>query len=136
LLPHKFSSIAYVRLVNFNAEKRKKKEYKIRKSRCFEYIIPKVTALPTRGLVPTATQKGLILYLAYGTDSEGFYFFDGTTYRDVSESAIFYNNATTAHATATTSEIFRTGRTRFGFDAAAAAAAAAVISIENPGTCF
>jgi hypothetical protein len=50
----------------------------------------------------------------------------------VSESAIFYNNATTAHATATTSEIFRTGRTRFGFDAAAAAAA--VISIENPET--
>ncbi|MFT5926031.1 MAG: hypothetical protein ACI9WL_000774, partial [Rubritalea sp.] len=37
LLRHKFSSIAYVRLVNFNAEKRKKKEQKIRKPRCFEY---------------------------------------------------------------------------------------------------
>jgi hypothetical protein len=38
LLRHKFSTIAYVRLVNFNAEKRKKKEQKIRKPRCFEYI--------------------------------------------------------------------------------------------------
>jgi hypothetical protein len=38
LLRHKFSSIAYVRLVNFNAEKRKKKEQKIRKPRCFEFI--------------------------------------------------------------------------------------------------
>jgi thiol-disulfide isomerase/thioredoxin len=38
LLRHKFSSIAYVTVVNFNAEKRKKKEQKIRKSRCFEYI--------------------------------------------------------------------------------------------------
>jgi hypothetical protein len=38
LLRHKFSSIAYVRLVNFNAEKRKKKEHKIRKPRCFEHI--------------------------------------------------------------------------------------------------
>jgi hypothetical protein len=38
LLRHKFSSIAYVKLVNFNAEKRKKKEQKIRKPRCFEYI--------------------------------------------------------------------------------------------------
>jgi hypothetical protein len=38
LLPHKFSSIAYVKLVNFNAEKRKKKEQKIRKPKCFEYI--------------------------------------------------------------------------------------------------
>jgi hypothetical protein len=37
LLRHKFLSIAYVRLVNFNAEKRKKKEHKIRKLRCFEY---------------------------------------------------------------------------------------------------
>jgi hypothetical protein len=38
LLPHKFSSIAYVSLENFNAEKREKKEQKIRKPRCFEYI--------------------------------------------------------------------------------------------------
>jgi hypothetical protein len=38
LLRHKFSCIAYVRFVNFNAEKRKKKEQKIRKPRCFEYI--------------------------------------------------------------------------------------------------
>jgi hypothetical protein len=38
LLGHKLSSIACVRLVNFNAEKRKKKEQKIRKSRCFEHI--------------------------------------------------------------------------------------------------
>jgi hypothetical protein len=38
LLRHKFSSIAYVRLVNFNAEKRKKKEQEIRKPRRFEYI--------------------------------------------------------------------------------------------------
>jgi hypothetical protein len=38
LLRHKFSSIAYVRVVNFNAEKRKKKEQKIRKPRCFEYM--------------------------------------------------------------------------------------------------
>ncbi|MFT5926569.1 MAG: hypothetical protein ACI9WL_001318 [Rubritalea sp.] len=37
LLRHKFSSIAYVRLVNFNTEKRKKKEQKILKSRCFKY---------------------------------------------------------------------------------------------------
>ena len=28
LLPHKFSSIAYVRLVNFNADKRKRKSRK------------------------------------------------------------------------------------------------------------
>jgi hypothetical protein len=40
LLRHKFLSIAYVRLVNFNAEKRKKKEQKIRKPRCFEYMLP------------------------------------------------------------------------------------------------
>jgi hypothetical protein len=38
LLPHKFSSIAYVRLVNFNAEKRKKKEQRIRNPRGFVYI--------------------------------------------------------------------------------------------------
>ncbi|MFT6196275.1 MAG: hypothetical protein ACJAXY_000597 [Nonlabens sp.] len=93
-------------------------------------IIPKVSVLPEGGLLPNATQKGLILYLASGTDSEGFYFFDGIKYRNVSESPIFYNEATTAHATGTTSEIFRTGRTRFGFDAAAAA----LVSIENPGT--
>jgi hypothetical protein len=37
LLRHTFSSIAYVRLVNFNTEKRKKKEQKIRKLRYFEY---------------------------------------------------------------------------------------------------
>ncbi|MFT5925401.1 MAG: hypothetical protein ACI9WL_000131 [Rubritalea sp.] len=42
LLRHKFSSIAYVTVVNFNAEKRKKKEQKIRKSRCFEYIRSKM----------------------------------------------------------------------------------------------
>jgi hypothetical protein len=39
LLRHKFSSIAYVKLENFNAEKRKKKEQKIQKPRCFEYIL-------------------------------------------------------------------------------------------------
>jgi hypothetical protein len=38
LLRHKFSSIACVTVVNFNAEKRKKKEQKIRKPRCFEYM--------------------------------------------------------------------------------------------------
>jgi hypothetical protein len=38
LLRHKFSRIAYVRLVNFNAEKRKKKGQKVQKPRCFEYI--------------------------------------------------------------------------------------------------
>jgi hypothetical protein len=37
LLRHKFSSLAYVRLVNFNPYKRKKKEQKIRRPRCFEY---------------------------------------------------------------------------------------------------
>jgi hypothetical protein len=37
LLRHKFSSIAHVTVVNFNAEKRKKKEQKIRKPKCFEY---------------------------------------------------------------------------------------------------
>jgi hypothetical protein len=38
LLRHKFSSIAYVTVVNFNAEKRKKKEQEIWKPRCFEYV--------------------------------------------------------------------------------------------------
>ena len=38
LLGHKFSSIAYMTVVNFNAEKRKKKDQKIRKPRCFEYM--------------------------------------------------------------------------------------------------
>jgi hypothetical protein len=37
LLRHKFSYIAYVTVVNFNAEKRKKKGHKIQKPRCFEY---------------------------------------------------------------------------------------------------
>jgi hypothetical protein len=38
LLRHKLSSTAYANLVNFNPEKRGKKEQKIRKPRCFEYI--------------------------------------------------------------------------------------------------
>ncbi|MFT6096441.1 MAG: hypothetical protein ACJAVQ_001348, partial [Nonlabens sp.] len=38
LLRHKFLSIAYVRVVNFNAQKKKKKELKIRKPRCFDYV--------------------------------------------------------------------------------------------------
>jgi hypothetical protein len=93
-------------------------------------MIPKINALPTASLLPTTAQKGLILYLDSGTASDGFYFFDGTKYRNVSESPIFYNDGTTVNATGTNSEIFRLGRTRFGFDAAAAA----VVSIENPGS--
>ena len=39
LLPrHKLSSIAVVTVASFNAEKRKKKALKIRKSKCIEFI--------------------------------------------------------------------------------------------------
>lgn len=81
-------------------------------------IIPKVAALPTGALLPTLAQKGLILYLESGTASEGFYFFDGTSYQHISETAMntpaFYENGTTLPAVNTTEAIQREGQISIG----------------------
>tara|TARA_R110000850_G_scaffold12897_19_gene42624 strand:- start:2648 stop:4021 length:1374 start_codon:yes stop_codon:yes gene_type:complete len=81
-------------------------------------IIPKVTTLPTGALLPTLAHKGLILYLESGTASEGFYFFDGTSFQNVSDTAMetpaFYENATTSPAVNTTGAIQREGQISIG----------------------
>ncbi|WP_292889371.1 hypothetical protein [Nonlabens sp.] len=77
-------------------------------------IIPKVAVLPT----PTTGQKGLILYLESGTDSEGFYFFNGSSFQNLSDNAIntpaFYKIGTFVPATNTTENVQREGNINIG----------------------
>ncbi|QJP35065.1 hypothetical protein F0365_12025 [Nonlabens sp. Ci31] len=81
-------------------------------------IIPKVAALPTGASLPTPAQKGLILYLESGTDTEGLYFFDGISFQNVTNSATttpaFYENGTATPAINTTAAIEREGQVSIG----------------------
>lgn len=81
-------------------------------------IIPKVSVLPTGTNLPTAAQTGLILYLDSNNAAEGFYFFNGTAYINVTDNAInspvFFNNGTVINATTTTANVSRSGNVSIG----------------------
>ncbi|WP_124980565.1 hypothetical protein [Nonlabens xiamenensis] len=96
-------------------------------------VIPRVTTLPTGADLPTAAQKGLILYLESGTATEGFYFFNGTVFQSINDIAGgtgFFEETTTTPASSTTVNAYRTGRTAFGNDSNNAA----IVTMENTAT--
>ncbi|GAK97077.1 hypothetical protein JCM19294_583 [Nonlabens tegetincola] len=93
-------------------------------------MVPRVSNIPS-----PAAPAGTIIYLdtVDGSNPIGFYFSNGSAYQNVTDlssgTAAFFDSGTTTNATATTSEIFRSGRTRFGNDGVPAS----VVSIENQG---